>query len=112
MSKGRGEIDQVFKSAEERGNEFHKYGIYKSCHSFRDKAEVLPLQAADMIAWLTYQRALEEVSGIRPRPLVAEAFNYFNNRRFKCASMIRQHLEEYVQKESGGQHLGMSEIDR
>jgi hypothetical protein len=110
MSKGRGEIDQVFRSAEERGNELHKYGIYKGCHSFRDKAEVLPLQAADMIAWLTYQRALEAASGIRPRSLVSETFNYFNNRRFKCASMSREHLTEYVQQESGSRHLAESGI--
>lgn len=99
MSKGRGEIDQVFKSAEERGNELHKYGIYKGCHSFRDKAEILPLQAADMIAWLTYQRALADVGPSRTRPLVAETFNYFNSRKFKAARMLRPDWEAYVQHE-------------
>jgi hypothetical protein len=57
MSQGRAEIDKVFADAEATGAALHRYGIFRGCHSFRDKAEVLPLQAADIFAWLLFQRA-------------------------------------------------------
>lgn len=54
MTKGdaKKEIETVFNEAEKLEDELHKYGIYKGCHSFRDKYDVVPLQASDMAAWL------------------------------------------------------------
>jgi len=46
--KERNEIDRVFEEAGRVDDSFHRYGIYKGCHSFRDKSQVLPLQAADI----------------------------------------------------------------
>jgi hypothetical protein len=53
MTKGHGEIIDVFERALEEGAEtaLSSQGIYPGGWSFQDKAEVLPLQAADILAW-------------------------------------------------------------
>jgi hypothetical protein len=55
MSKGRGEIDAVFELALKEGEEkaLRENAIQKNGWSFANKAEVLPLQAADILAWET-----------------------------------------------------------
>jgi hypothetical protein len=53
LSKGRGEIAAVFEEALKEGSEKAlAHGITRETGwSFRNKAEVLPLQAADIFAW-------------------------------------------------------------
>jgi hypothetical protein len=99
MSEGRKEIDQIFINAESRDDSLHRYGIYKGCHSFGDKAVILPLQAADMMAWLLYQRGLNDVSGKKGHTLTVETFDYFNQRNFKGGAFSRRHLAELIEKE-------------
>jgi len=98
MSQGRKEIDGVFADAESQDDSLHRYGIYKGCHSFRDKAEIVPLQAADIIAWLSFQRAHFQYSGKPVHAITSETFDALNNRNFKAMSFTRDSLREWVQK--------------
>lgn len=100
MSQGRDEINDIFIKAESREDALNRYGIYKGCHSFRDKSVVLPLQASDMMAWLLYQRGLNDHSGKKGHPLTVETFDYFNRHKFKGGSFSRQNLAELVEKET------------
>jgi hypothetical protein len=93
MSHGREEIDGIFRDAEAQDDSLHRYGIYKGCHSFRDKADIIPLQSADMIAWLVYQRALSDNFSLQPHELTAQTFNYFNQRGLKAGEFTRSELE-------------------
>lgn len=53
-----------------------------------------------MIAWLVYQRAMNDVVGRQPHDITAETFNFFNKRNFLCATYSRKHLEEIAEAES------------
>jgi Protein of unknown function (DUF3800) len=98
MSEGRYEIDKVFADAENTGDAFNRYGIYPGCYSFQDKSDVLPLQAADLIAWLVYQRALNHALGKPPHRITAETFNAFNKRHLDSATISRAGLADFVEK--------------
>ena len=82
MTKGpsKKEIESVFAQAESESDSLHRYGIYKGCHSFRDKCEITPLQAADIFAWSAYQRILKHATGKETSQIAKETFNYFNRR--------------------------------
>ncbi|MFL6313570.1 MAG: DUF3800 domain-containing protein [Terriglobales bacterium] len=108
MSEGRKEIDQIFINAESEHDSLNRYGIYKGCHSFRDKADILPLQASDMMAWLLYQRGLNDVSGKKGHPLTVETFDYFNQRNFKGGSFSRINLAELMKAEKQAIDSGVS----
>ncbi|HJU12510.1 MAG TPA: DUF3800 domain-containing protein [Candidatus Binataceae bacterium] len=55
MSQGKGEIMSVMDVAKEFPDEaLQKYGLLKGNYSFEDKRGIKPLQAADMLAWETY----------------------------------------------------------
>jgi hypothetical protein len=110
MSEGRGEIVKVFVDAESTGNALHRYGIYKGCHSFRDKAEILPLQAADLVAWLVYQRGMNDAVSRQPHNITRETFNYFNRHNFLCATYSRKHLAELVEKETAAMESAASVV--
>jgi hypothetical protein len=53
LTKGKGEIDAIFEAALKEGDEQAlTHGISRDIGwSFQDKAKILPLQAADMLAW-------------------------------------------------------------
>jgi hypothetical protein len=52
MSKGKGEVNAVFDSLLEEGDEAALvHGVYKNGWSFESKEAVWPLQAADILAW-------------------------------------------------------------
>jgi hypothetical protein len=54
MTKGHGEIMKVFEQSLEEGEEQAlTFGISKDGYSFQDRAVILPLQAADILAWET-----------------------------------------------------------
>jgi hypothetical protein len=75
--KPKREIDGVFDGALKIGNALHKYGIQPGCHSFRDMREILPLQAADLLAGCVYQADKVRVKGMAIPQYVADTFNYF-----------------------------------
>lgn len=56
LSKGRGDIDQMFGIlVSGKDDALRRYGVYKDCWSFQDKAEVVQLQAADIWAYENYR---------------------------------------------------------
>lgn len=58
MSKGKGEILETFDRLRKKPN---MYGIVRSGYCFEDKRKVVQLQAADILAWHTYQHMCETV---------------------------------------------------
>lgn len=53
VSKGKGEIDEVFNRAlaENAESALAEMGILPNGWSFEDKAQFIPIQAADILAW-------------------------------------------------------------
>ncbi|MFI5102983.1 MAG: DUF3800 domain-containing protein [Terriglobales bacterium] len=94
--RSKEEINLVFEQAESLPDSLHRYGIYKGCHSFRDKTEVLPLQAADILAWLLYRREQYRNSGLKLPAIAVDTFNYFNSRGLMAVYQTRKQLEEWV----------------
>jgi hypothetical protein len=85
MAKGEAkkEIESCFAESQNPTDNLHKYGIYKGCHSFRDKADILPLQASDTAAWLFNQRAHMELTGKSPHPLAIDPWNTHTGQIFQ-----------------------------
>jgi hypothetical protein len=62
----RVEIQNAFAPFEENPEAQKRFGLYKGCCNFRERCEVAPLQAADILAWLLYRGTLhrEAIQGI------------------------------------------------
>jgi uncharacterized protein DUF3800 len=71
----RKEIEAVFARADEEAKAHNRIGGYKGAYSFRKRCDLSPLQAADILALITYQRAQLEISGKKMHPLAEESFN-------------------------------------
>jgi len=98
MAKGKSknEIDSVFSAAENEADSLHRYGIYKGCHSFRDKEELLPLQAADLLAYSVFQRDHYRLTGKEMNAITRESFKYFIQRKLSARFQNRKELEDVV----------------
>lgn len=98
----RSEIERVFQAAEGTPIGFQQYGLEKGGYSFRDKKSVLPLQAADMFAWLTYNWVLSTCEGKSLNPLAVDSFRDFWPHRNKTflegGYNKKEHLVEWVRK--------------
>jgi hypothetical protein len=56
LSEGKGEIDEMFNIyVSGQDDALRRYGIYKDCWSFQDKAQVVQLQAADVWAYENFR---------------------------------------------------------
>jgi hypothetical protein len=93
------EINRVFEEAIRIDGALHKYGIYKECHSFRDSKEILPLQAADMLAWLSLRAYGYEHGQLSMPPFAIETWN----RLLLCGKLdakaqTRLHLQQFMAK--------------
>ena len=56
QSEGKGDINNLFeKLLLGEKDATRRYGVYKGCWSFQDKAQVVQLQAADIWAWENYR---------------------------------------------------------
>jgi Protein of unknown function (DUF3800) len=93
--KPKREIEGVFDGALKTDNPLYKYGIQPGCHSFRDMREILPLQAADMLAGCVYQADKVRVKGMLIPQYVADTFNYFLMKKgfFDSKNQRRDSLE-------------------
>jgi hypothetical protein len=59
VSEGKGEIDKIFGILVSGGEDaMGRYGVYKDCWSFQDKALVTQIQTADIWAWENYWYAV------------------------------------------------------
>lgn len=104
------EIDSVFEQAADMNDSLHNFGIYKGCHSFRDKTEFLPLQAADMLAWSIYQRALHHDSGKPVHQVARETYDYFYTRGLAAGSPTRTQLEDWLESEHEYRRQGVKSV--
>jgi hypothetical protein len=88
------EIDAIFASAATHPKSMERYGIQKGCHSFRDRCDVTPLQASDLLAWCTSKRSRNAISGQPPKePIAVEIWNGFiSSKKVWSASASRQEL--------------------
>ena len=59
MGKGRGEIQDIWKMAEQEPAEAEKGGLRPGGYSFESKECFKPLQAADILAWNMYTAMLD-----------------------------------------------------
>lgn len=101
MMKGpeRDEVERIFAQGnlEEKGRD--RFGIYDECYSFRRRQEILPLQAADIVAWMC-QRSWAHEDGRSDMPLYAiERWNRFLLRGLKAKWQRRDQLQEFVDKD-------------
>jgi uncharacterized protein DUF3800 len=98
----RQEIEGVFDRAKGSPEAFEKYGIDGAGDSvhFRDRCKVLPLQAADMLAWSVYCVTVGEFSGKPPHQIARETFTDFYGHRarkfLEGGYMNRTHLAAWV----------------
>jgi hypothetical protein len=65
LSKGKGDIDAIFNVLLKGGEDAdRRYGVFKDCWSFQDKAEEVQLQAADIWAWENYRHLKECIAPV------------------------------------------------
>jgi len=100
MTKGsaKKEIGRTFKDAEQFENNLYRYGIYKGCHSFRDKSEIVPLQAADLLAWCAFQHDRYRMEGRTYPDVAVDTWNYFVTHGLIAKYQTRQQLAAFVAK--------------
>jgi hypothetical protein len=94
------EIERIFAEAEMTDDALRKYGIYQGCLSFRDKAQILPLQGADILAWLS-QRAEAYQQGTREmQDYLIETWNrILTSGKVYAKEQTRKALEEFIAKD-------------
>jgi hypothetical protein len=108
--KSRTEIDSVFDQAEQMTDSLHAFGIYKGCHSFRDKRDILPLQAADILAWSVYQRALHHESAKPVHTVARETFDYFHKHGLAAGTPNRNQLVDWIERENKFRKQGSGSV--
>jgi hypothetical protein len=101
MVKGpeKREVESVFEWAERRSDALSRYGIFRGCHSFQDKRDILPLQAADMLAWLSRREHSFRLGHVNYYEPAAETWNYFIlGGRLEAKYQTRQAIMDWVSK--------------
>jgi Protein of unknown function (DUF3800) len=98
MTKGKGDIDALFGTLVSGGQDaMNRYGVYKDCWSFQDKAQVTQLQAADIWAWENYKYAVDtffpEKEG---RPSRTPRRSYLALRDSPC--VVKYHVKESLEQ--------------
>lgn len=95
------EIDGIFDGALKGDDVLQRYGIHPGCHSFGDEREILPLQAADLLAGCVYQRDKVRVKGIEIPQYVADTFNFFKlkDRYFISRYQTRESLLQMMNRD-------------
>lgn len=98
VSQGKGEIDAMFGILVQGGDDaMGRYGIYRDCWSFQDKAEVSQLQAADIWAYENYRYAVDtffpQKKGMPEKP---PRQSYLALRNSPC--VVRYHIRASLQQ--------------
>jgi len=94
LSKGKGDIDAMFNILTTGGDDAMKrYGVYKNCWSFQDKAQVTQLQAADIWAWENYKYAVDNFfPRHNDKPFKPPRRSYLELNKSPC--MVKYHVRE------------------
>jgi hypothetical protein len=91
------EIELIFDRCENQPDVLRRYGIFKGCYSFRDRCEVTPLQASDLLAWMVFQRGRYELTGKKPDSIAIEIFEAFTRSGKVYANIFtREQLQDGV----------------
>jgi hypothetical protein len=101
MAKGsaKKEIERTFRDAERLDSPLRRYGIYTGCQSFGDKSEIIPLQAADLLAWCAFRHDRYRIHRLSfPSEAVVDTWNYFVNHGLIAKYQTRQQLAEFAAK--------------
>jgi hypothetical protein len=96
MSKGKGEINAVFERALSEGaDQAQVFGITKGGWSFQSKSTTLPLQAADILAWESYNY-MQKVFLSEIKQPVRKSFSALTEKAFENAYHRRDTLKALV----------------
>jgi len=96
MSKGKGEINAVFERVLSEGaDQAQAFGINKGGWSFQSKSAVLPLQAADILAWESYNY-MQKVYLPEIKQPIRKSFLALTDRAFENAYHRRETLKALV----------------
>lgn len=97
---GKGEIMAVMDGAIARSQAQSKVtGVPPlTGYSFESKSTILPLQAADILAWTVFQQLQKKLSGRKPRWEAQAAWDHLSSTRseFQATFFTREHLEKWV----------------
>jgi hypothetical protein len=103
MSKDKGqrekreEIESIFENFAKKPQAVQRYGISEGCYSFRNRCEVTPLQASDLLAWSTMLRGHNQVTGKLPQDIAVEVYNTLKqSKRAFMAASNRNQLKQAV----------------
>jgi len=98
MSKGKGDIDALFGILVSGGQDaLNRYGVYKDCWSFQDKAQVTQLQAADLWAYENYRYATDSFfPSKKGKPSKPARRSYLALRESPC--VVKYHVKESLEQ--------------
>jgi hypothetical protein len=98
LSKGKGDINALFDKLLLGGDiALKQYGVYKGCWSFQDKAQVLPLQAADIWAWENY-RYMRDCVMPAVKSIPRKSYLELRNSPAQVKYHVKESLEELVKQ--------------
>ena len=107
MSQGKGEIMAIMDTAMEFPSDcLKKYGVVKGGYSFEDKRAFKPLQAADMLAWETYNYMRTVVIPNRPSDPGTRNFQQLRKRPFPLTiawqtdAQVKKMIDQMTEYES------------
>jgi hypothetical protein len=104
MSEGKCEINNLFEGFFGNGDHFarNRYGAFHNGWGFRDKRYVMPLQAADIVAWESFHHVHNE--SFRKSRIELESKLGYTCRRFERADSskfftdVRERLIKYMEE--------------
>lgn len=99
LSKGRGEINALFeKLLMGEKDAVKRYGVYKDCWSFQDKAQVIQLQAADIWAWENYRYMRDCVIPVGIKNTPRRSYLELRDSPTEVRHHMRESLEELARR--------------
>jgi hypothetical protein len=97
----RRQLEELFENECERGSALHDFGLVSGGYTFQHKEDIPPLQAADMLAWLSYNLAQHALDIKKINQLGGECFidfkEYQKRRKWLDAGyQTADQLKEFV----------------
>jgi hypothetical protein len=112
MSKGKGEINAVFERVLSEGAEqMQAFGVAKGGWSFQSKSAVLPLQAADILAWESYNYMQKTYLPEIKQPM-RKSFEVLTEKAFENAYHRRDTVKALVKDLEAKHELRKKQIKR
>lgn len=96
--KAKKEIVRAFRDAAQFDDALLRYGIYENCLSFGDKSQIIPLQAADLLAWCSFRHDRYRMDGLEYPEAAIDTWNYFVEHGLIAKFQTREQLAALVAK--------------